>query len=101
MHPGLIVGAALVLLVVLLTVGRARSRGLPVAGEVAVRCSRGHLFTTLWVAGVSLKAVRLGGARFQRCPVGRHWSLVTPVDVSSLSPEELRLAQGTHDTPIP
>ncbi len=101
MRPGLIVGIVLVVFVVLLTVARARSRGLPLAGDVVVRCGRGHLFTTLWVAGVSVKAVRLGGVRLQRCPVGRHWSLVTPVDEATLTAEELRQAQGIHDTPIP
>jgi hypothetical protein len=38
-----------------------------------VRCSKGHVFTTAWLPGGSLKAVRLGRARFRR-PAGRHWS---------------------------
>jgi hypothetical protein len=46
---------------------------------VLVRCAHGHLFTTRWVPGMSFKALRLGRYRFQRCPVGEHWSFVTPV----------------------
>ena len=49
------------------------------AGKVDVRCRSGHTFTTTWIPGASLKAVRLGPWRVQRCPVGRHWSIVTPV----------------------
>ena len=48
-------------------------------GNVTVRCRQGHLFTTIWIPGASLKALRLGWWRFQRCPVGGHWSVVTPV----------------------
>src|SRR5439155_26307605 len=36
-----------------------------------VRCSRGHLFTTIRIPGVSLKAARWGGRRNQRCACGR------------------------------
>lgn len=70
-------------------------------GRVIVRCSQGHLFSTIWIPGASLKAVRLGGARFQRCPVGRHWSLVRPVRPETLTPEERAQAQATRDTRIP
>jgi hypothetical protein len=56
-----------------------RRRGYGFAGEVKVRCRDGHTFTTLWIPGVSFTSVRLGLWRFQRCPVGNHWSLVTPV----------------------
>jgi hypothetical protein len=48
------------------------------AGKVVVRCRSGHRFTTTWIPGVSLKALRLGPWRVQRCPVGHHWSIVTP-----------------------
>jgi hypothetical protein len=44
-----------------------------------VRCRQGHEFTTLWIPGVKLNAIDLVVARVQRCPVGQHWSLVTPV----------------------
>lgn len=43
-----------------------------------VRCRAGHLFTTIWIPLASLKAARLGGQHFQRCPVGHHWTTVAP-----------------------
>jgi hypothetical protein len=79
----------------------ARARGYGVGGETIVRCRRGHLFATLWIPGASLKAIRLGWWRVQRCPVGRHWSLVGPVRAVDLTPDELRRARATHDLRIP
>jgi len=78
-----------------------RSRGYRSVGDVVVRCRAGHLFTTIWVPGASLKAVRLGWWRFQRCPVGRHWSLVTPVRRSDLTEEEEGVASEQRDLRIP
>ena len=78
-----------------------RRRGYPGAGNVVVRCRQGHLFTTLWVPGVSLKSVRLGPWRVQRCPVGTHWSVVAPVRKSDLSAEELRVSAARRDIRIP
>jgi hypothetical protein len=75
--------------------------GYPFAGNVVVRCRHGHLFTTIWVPGASLKALRLGKWRFQRCPVGGHWSLVSPVRRTDLTPEEQRLAAASTDVRIP
>ncbi len=66
-----------------------------------VRCSRGHLFETIWVPLASLKAVRLGQRRFQRCPVGRHWAMVSRVDESTLSPSEIEDARAHRDVRIP
>ncbi len=71
------------------------------AGEVVVRCSQGHLFTTLWIPGASVKSVRLVWRRFQRCPVGGHWSLVTPLDESKLTEDERRIAHEHHDLRLP
>lgn len=71
------------------------------AGEVVVRCSRGHLFTTIWIPGVSVKSLRLVWRRFQRCPVGGHWSLVTPLDESKLTEDERRVAHEHHDIRLP
>jgi hypothetical protein len=71
------------------------------AGNVIARCSHGHLFTTLWIPGASVKALRLVWWRFQRCPVGGHWSLVRPVDESTLSETERRLAHEHHDIRVP
>ena len=67
-----------------------------------VRCRQGHLFTTTWVWGGSLKAIRLGPVRFQRCPVGKHWTLVRRVRYGEMTEEEVRsLAVQHHDAPIP
>ncbi len=78
-----------------------RLRGYPPAGNVVVRCREGHLFTTIWVPGVSVKALRLGPWRFQRCPVARHWSIVTPASRSELTDEQLRTAADSRDVRIP
>ncbi len=72
-----------------------------IAGNFVVRCREGHLFTTIWVPGASVKALRLGLWRFQRCPVGNHWSLVTPVRESELSESELRSAHEHNDIRLP
>jgi hypothetical protein len=77
------------------------TRGYGLGGHVVVRCRRGHLFTTIWIPGGSLKALRLGWTRFQRCPVGGHWDLVTPVRLSELTDEERLLAEQHHDVRIP
>ena len=94
---------ALLATVVILSVGTlvARLFGYKVGGSTVVRCRHGHLFTTIWIPGASLKAVRLGWARFQRCPVGKHWSLVTPVNVAKLSEEEREFAVSRRDTRLP
>jgi hypothetical protein len=77
------------------------ARGYPIGGNLIVRCRRGHLYTTLWIPSVSFKAARLGWVRFQWCPVGRHWSLVTPVKDSELTADERQLAERTHDVRLP
>jgi hypothetical protein len=79
----------------------ARRLGYKIGGNVVVRCRQGHLFTTIWIPGASLKAIRLGWARLQRCPVGKHWTLVTPVRDSDLNPEERRAAAQHRDVRIP
>src|SRR5579884_2285077 len=68
-----------------------------VGGDVIVRGRAGHLFTTIWIPAVSVKALRLGWWRVQRCPVGRHWSLVTPVKEGELSEDERRFAHEHRD----
>jgi hypothetical protein len=72
-----------------------------VGGNVVVRCRNGHLFTTLWLPAVSVKAIRLGPWRVQRCPVGAHWTLVTPVRESELSSDELTAAHEHRDVSLP
>jgi hypothetical protein len=48
-----------------------------------------------------VKSLRLGPWRFLHCPVGRHWSIVTPVRKADLGEEERRAAGGVHDRRIP
>jgi hypothetical protein len=62
--------------------------GYKVGGNVVVRCRQGHLFTTLWIPGVKLKAIDLGAAGLQRCPVAPHWTVVSPVRDRDLTEEE-------------
>jgi hypothetical protein len=50
---------------------------------------------------VSVKALRLVWWRVQRCPVGRHWTIVTPVRDAELSAEERRLAHERKDVRLP
>ena len=57
---------------VLVESAAVRLRGYRVAGNVVVRCRKGHLFTTIWVPGASLKSLRFGWWRFQHCPVAGH-----------------------------
>lgn len=83
------------------TVVVAERRGSLIGANTVVRCRSGHLFTTLWIPGGSLKAVRLGWWRFQRCPVGKHWSLVTPAKLSDLTEEERAFASQHRDVRIP
>jgi len=89
--------------VVLLIIGTvlARRLGYKIGGRTVVRCRQGHLFTTIWIPGVSLKAIRLGWFRLQRCPVGHHWSLVSPVRDADLAPMERVLAERHRDVQIP
>jgi hypothetical protein len=78
-----------------------RRRGFVLGANTVVRCRDGHLFTTLWIPGGSLKSIRLGWWRVQRCPVGKHWSLVTPAKVSRLTDAERQVAAGRRDLRIP
>ncbi len=70
-------------------------------GNVVVRCRDGHLFTTIWIPAASVKALRLGFWRVQRCPVGHHWTVVVPVREVDLTDEELRAAREHHDVRVP
>jgi len=76
-------------------------RGYRFGGNVVVRCREGHLFTTIWIPGASLKSLRLGWWRLQRCPVGRHWSFVTPVSRADLTGREKRGASEHRDIRLP
>jgi hypothetical protein len=79
----------------------ARKRGYPMGGDVIVRCRKGHLFTTIWVPGISFKSLRLGWWRFQYCPIGRHWTLVVPVRDADLDAADRSRAHEHRDARIP
>lgn len=77
-----------------------RRAGRP-GGWLVVRCRDGHRFTTLWIPGVSVKSLRLGPWRLQRCPVGHHVTLVTPERPSALDDEQRAAAQAVRDVRLP
>ena len=86
---------------VALEAGLAWWRAGRLGGWLVVRCRKGHLFTTLWIPGASLKSVRLGLWRLQRCPVGHHLGLVTPVREARLDDDERRRAAAARDLALP
>jgi hypothetical protein len=47
------------------------------------------------------EAVRFGWWRLQCCPVGKHWSIVTPVKETELSEEEKLAASEHKDIRLP
>jgi hypothetical protein len=94
-------GALIAVAAVLAEVVMLRLRGYRIGGNVVVRCQRGHLFTTIWIPGASLKSLRLGWWRYQHCPVGNHWSIVTPVKIADLTEEEKRIAGEHKDIRLP
>jgi ATP-dependent Clp protease ATP-binding subunit ClpA len=96
-------GTPVLVVVVILVVATllARRRGYNFGRNTIVRCRQGHMFSTIWIPGASLKSLRLGWARLQRCPIGQHWSLVTPVRVEDLSAQERKSAYEHHDVLIP
>jgi hypothetical protein len=79
----------------------ARRLGYKLGTNTVVRCRQGHLFTTIWIPGGSLKSLRFGWWRYQRCPVGHHWSVVTPVKTVELTERERRIASETRDVRVP
>lgn len=79
----------------------ARKQGYSFGRNVPVRCRLGHIFSTTWIPGVSVKAVRLGFWRVQWCPVGRHVTLVRLVRAADLSEVEREFAAERHDLPVP
>src|SRR5579864_2935906 len=76
-------------------------QGYTFGRNVTVRCRRGHLFTTVWIPGASVKSLRLGYWRVQWCPVGRHVDLVRLVKDADLTEGERVLAAAHHDIPVP
>jgi hypothetical protein len=79
-HAPLEIALPIIVAVIIVKVVVSKVSGRPgLAGRIQVRCSKGHVFTTTWSPLGSFTAIRLGGARFQHCPVGHHWALVRPV----------------------
>jgi hypothetical protein len=99
MLPYIILAAVIIFVVWRLFSGGGQ--GYKLGANTIVRCRSGHLFTTIWVPGVSLKSIRLGWMRLQFCPVGRHWTIVTPVKDADLTDEDRRVAGQNRDTRIP
>jgi hypothetical protein len=67
---------------------------MPLGPQQIVRCSQGHLYTTTWTPFASIKAIRVGTRRFQRCPVGHHWALATRVNPDDLTDEQRAAARA-------
>src|ERR1700761_7879108 len=89
-----------------------RRRGAPGGGVAAVAArlrSRGPRRRPLptrapvhdALVSVSVTSLRLGWWRLGRCPVGRHWSLVTLVRRSELTRDERRAAADARDIRLP
>lgn len=98
-RPPRSVGLAAAGIVAATLLGRALGYGFGL--HTVVRCRQGHLFSTIWIPGLKLKALDLGVARVQRCPVGRHWTLVTPVRNRDLTAGQRAFARAHRDVPIP
>jgi hypothetical protein len=79
----------------------ATRQGYSFGKNSVVRCRRGHLFTTVWIPGASVKSLRLGLWRLQWCPVGRHVGLVSLVKNADLADAERSFALSHHDAPVP
>jgi hypothetical protein len=79
----------------------ATRQGYSFGKNAIVRCRKGHLFSTVWIPGASVKALRLGFWRIQWCPVGRHVDLVRPVKKADLTEAERSFAMSHHDVSVP
>ena len=79
----------------------ATRQGYSFGKNAIVRCRVGHLFSTVWIPGASVKALRLGFWRIQWCPVGRHVDLVHPVKGADLTEAERSFALTHHDVLVP
>jgi hypothetical protein len=98
LHAPLEIALPIIAVVIIVKVVFSKVRGRPaLGGPVVVRCSKGHVFTTPWSPLGSFTSIRLGGARWQRCPVGNHWALVKPANDADLTDEDGRLAEHSGD----
>ena len=69
--------------------------------DTVVRCCAHHLFTTSWAADSGFTVGRYGPMRFERCPVTRHWSLVTPARTDELTEEQQQAGAAFHGARVP
>jgi hypothetical protein len=88
-HASLDVALVVIAIVVLAKVSFLTSgRYVRVNGKVIVRCGQGHVFPMTWLSLSAITAIRFGNSRYQRCPVGNHWSVVRPVKEGDLTDQE-------------
>jgi hypothetical protein len=66
-----------------------------------VQCSQGHCFSTIWLPMVSVKSIRLGDRRVQKCPVCHRFRSVRQIAEDELAPEELEAARQLRDSRLP
>jgi hypothetical protein len=69
--------------------------------EVIVRCTQGGYYRTRWIPLVSFKSIRLGGYRFQRCPIHDKWEMAGTVEDEDLTPEIISEADEHPASRIP
>jgi len=94
--------AVVILAVVAAKVARmSRAQGYRFGHDVIVRCRDGHLFMTTWIPMMSLKAIRLGLVRIQRCPVGDHVTAVRLMRDEDLTSAQRLEAGRHHDSGVP
>jgi hypothetical protein len=79
----------------------SRAQGYRFGRDVIVRCRDGHLFMTTWIPMMSIKAIRLGLVRMQRCPVGDHFTAVRLMRDEDLTPAERFEASRHRDSGVP
>lgn len=79
----------------------AKRMGYTFGRDVVVKCRAGHVFSTVWIPGASVKSLKLGFWRLQWCPVGQHVTLVHPVKDTDLTDELRESAAAHHDIPVP
>lgn len=87
---------SLVVLIVWLLASARNPRSGSGGTTVVVRCLAGHVYATTWAA----RTLRFGAVRWRYCPVGEHWTLVTPVRREDLTPGEWRMARQYHDDSV-
>jgi len=63
-----------------------------------VHCSGGAYYESKWVPLASLKAIRLGNRRLQRCPVHHKWEVTVKVPDDLVTPEIREQAAQHRDS---